>query len=403
MSLGEAPLFYKKPEALAGGLLSGQGGTEFLTDREGIAIAENPDYLSTQLITYLGNKRNLLPFIAAGIERVRKRLHCKKLKTFDVFAGSGIVSRLLKQYSSELYCNDLEEYATVINQCYLTNKEDFPQKEFEEYFSRIRWTLEHEPLREGFISRLYAPQDDANIQKGERVFYTRRNARYLDTARQLIAQVPQQLQKFFLGPLLSEASIHANTAGIFKGFYKNRHTGIGQFGGSNQDALYRIKGEITLPYPVLSNFSCYCQVLNGDANKICESVPEVDVAYLDPPYNQHPYGSNYFMLNLIVQYREPEAISQVSGIPKDWKRSAYNSRPSAVRALAEIIEKIRAKYVLVSFNSEGFISFQEMQGLLQKYGRLEILETSYNVFRGSRNLASRPLHVKEYLYLLEKF
>ncbi|MCX7655522.1 MAG: DNA adenine methylase [Treponemataceae bacterium] len=368
-----------------------------------MGIVENPQYLATQLITYLGNKRNLLPFIAQVIEGVRKRLHYKKLKTFDVFAGSGSVSRLLKQYSSELYCNDLEEYATVINQCYLTNKEDFPQKEFEEYFFRIRWFLEHEPLREGFITRLYAPRDDTNIQKGERVFYTRRNAQYLDTARQLIALVPPYLQKFFLGPLLSEASIHANTAGIFKGFYKNRHTGIGQFGGSNQDALYRIMGHISLQYPVLSNFSCYCQVLNGDANSICESVPEVDVAYLDPPYNEHPYGSNYFMLNLIVQYQEPQLISQVSGIPKDWKRSVYNKRSSALKALEGIIEKIQAKYILVSFNSEGFISFQEMQSLLKKYGQLEILEIPYNVFRGSRNLASRPLHVKEYIYLLEKY
>ncbi|MDR0684304.1 MAG: DNA adenine methylase [Spirochaetaceae bacterium] len=40
--------------------------------------------------------------------------------------------------------------------------------------------------------------------------------------------------------------------------------------------------------------------MNGDSNKIINNIPEVDLAYLDPPYNQHPYGSNYFMLNLIL-------------------------------------------------------------------------------------------------------
>ena len=57
-----------------------------------------------------------------------------------------------------------------------------------------------------------------------------------------------------------------------------------------------------------------------------EQLPPVDVAYLDPPYNQHPYGSNYFMLNLLASGREPaaEELSQVSGIPKNWNRSHYN-------------------------------------------------------------------------------
>ena len=32
---------------------------------------------------------------------------------------------------------------------------------------------------------------------------------------------------------------------------------------------------------------------------------DLDLAYFDPPYNQHPYGSNYFMLNLLVHYRRP--------------------------------------------------------------------------------------------------
>jgi adenine-specific DNA-methyltransferase len=44
----------------------------------------------------------------------------------------------------------------------------------------------------GFISELYAPKDDKNIKADERVFYTSRNAMYIDTVRQIIGKLPQK-------------------------------------------------------------------------------------------------------------------------------------------------------------------------------------------------------------------
>jgi adenine-specific DNA-methyltransferase len=220
--------------------------------------------------------------------------------------------------------------------------------------------------------------------------------------RQLIEKIPAAEQKFFLAPLLSGASVHTNTPGVFKGFYKNRETGRGQYGGSNQDALKRITGDITLPFPVFSNFNCETFVHNQDSNKLIHTLPEVDIAYVDPPYNQHPYGSNYFMLNVIVDYTRPGKTSAVSGIPENWNRSDYNKEGRVLGALTHLVENIKAKFVIISFNSEGFIDSEQMIAMLQKIGRVEVLETWYNVFRGGRNLNSRAIHVKEYLYLLEK-
>ena len=87
-------------------------------------LSENPDFLQSQLITYIGNKRALLPFIQQGIETVQNKLHKEKLNCIDVFSGSGIVARFLKQYSSNLTVNDLEEYSCIINRCYLSNMAD---------------------------------------------------------------------------------------------------------------------------------------------------------------------------------------------------------------------------------------------------------------------------------------
>jgi len=371
-------------------------------------MSESADYLTEQIITYIGNKRSLLDFITKGINTVQKRLGKEKLDIFDVFTGSGIVARHCKQFSNTLIVNDLERYATVTSECYLSNKNEIDMSVLKEIYDGLLKNIENSPLEEGVVTKLYSPKDDNEIKKDERVFYTRRNAMYIDTMRKLIQSIPSQYQKYFLAPLIAKASIHANTSGVFKGFHKNKETGLGQFGGTNSDALSRIKNNIALPFPIFSNFNCNYTVYNGNSNEVVKEVPEMDLAYLDPPYNQHPYGSNYFMLNLILENKYPENISNVSGIPNNWNRSVYNKKQYAYTALSELVKNIKAKFVLISFNSEGFISLNEMKDMLEKIGKLQVLETSYNTFRGCRNLTnlaekgSRNVHVTEYLYLLEK-
>lgn len=343
----------------------------------------------------------MLGLIGEEVKKVQKKLGKEKLKMFDVFSGSGIVARFFKQFSSMLIVNDLENFSRVINQCYLSNEDELDIFLLREYHRRLV-EQSNNGLSKGIISELYAPQDSSNIKPDERVFYTKRNAMYIDTVRKLIEEIPKKEQKFFLAPLLAEASIHANTSGVFKGFYKNKETGIGQFGGKKQNALSRITGDIELPFPVFSNFNCETIIYCGDSSQLVKTAPEVDFAYLDPPYNQHPYGSNYFMLNLILDYGYPEKASKVSGIPENWNRSDFNSKSRALETLASLVENIKSKYVLLSFNSEGFIDTRQMNEMLAKFGRLTALEVKYNAFRGSRNLRGRGIHVKEHFFLLEK-
>ena len=89
---------------------------------ESLPIAENPEYLSRQLITYIGNKRALLGQIGKAVDKVKHRLGKQRLVTFDPFSGSGVVSRFLKANCELLISNDLEDYATLIARCYLSNK-----------------------------------------------------------------------------------------------------------------------------------------------------------------------------------------------------------------------------------------------------------------------------------------
>jgi len=391
---------------------------------QALKLSEKPEFLQNQLITYIGNKRSLLSFIGNGVNEVQARLKKTRLCCLDVFAGSGIVSRYLKQFSLALTVNDLEKYSQIINSCYLKNFSEVDinqlQKKHAELLKKIdRKMAEFEKSENykaaGFISELYAPADEMQIKENERCFYTPYNAAYLDVARQLIEkEVAPDLRNFFIAPLLSEASIHANTAGIFKGFYKNSKTGAGQFGGNGRNALSRIKGKIQLPFPVFSAFECKSRIFSQDANLLVQNPllydkaytddGYFDLAYFDPPYNQHPYGSNYFMLNLLADYKKPDCdtISRVSGIPRDWNRSDYNKKRKVAEVFYELVKNTRAKYILVSFNSEGFILQKDMIDLLSTCGRVKVLESEYNTFRGSRNLKGREIHVKEFLFLVEK-
>ena len=365
-------------------------------------IAEDPDYLTRQLITYIGNKRTLLGHIGIAVERVKQRLGKGKLRVVDLFSGSGVVSRYLKAHASLLISNDIEDYAAVISRCYLRNRSTVDLRALSEMVFELNTKVTDEPFPPGFIEELYAPRDEANITREDRVFYTRENARRIDNYRRLIERVPSEMKDLLLGPLLSEASVHANTAGVFKGFYKNRHTGVGQFGGSGSDALTRILGRIVLEVPVLSLFECEYEVFQEDANALVHKLRGLDLAYIDPPYNQHPYGSNYFMLNLIVRYQRPAHISRVSGIPTDWRRSGYNVRSKALPLLKDLLHSIDASFLLVSFNNEGFIPPERMRRALDELGPVEVIELPYNAFRGSRNFNNRSIHVTEYLFLVER-
>ncbi len=392
---------------------------------------ESPDFLTSQIITYIGNKRTLLENIAAEVSLIQKNLYgsCSsmgRLVCADLFSGSGIVSRMLKQFSRKIYANDLELYSRVTNECYLSNKGDFPKAEYEsckkiieaECASRLRSFLsgndshcrkkklppDNNLKYAGLVSKNYAPLDDDNIQKGERVFYTRENALLIDLYRALIDEVvnDESVKKYFLAPLLAEASVHVNTSGVFKGFYKSKNTGLGSFGGDGKNALGRIMGRVSLKKPVFSDYDSETEIFQRDAVELASELKSLDLAYLDPPYNQHPYGSNYFMLNLIAENKIEGELSQVSGIPRNWNRSVFNRHKDALCALQKIVENLDAKYLILSYNSEGFISFEQMTGMLGSYGDVKTVQITYNTFRGSRNLKARDIHVKEYLFVLKK-
>lgn len=368
------------------------------------------DYLKDQIITYIGNKRKILPFIEGSLNRIG----LKNYHFLDLFSGSGIVSRLAKVHgATKITANDLEYYSSVLNKVFLRNEEG-NKKEFEEAKEAVKglrnkWeTIYGKESVGNWVAENYAPKDDNNIKKGERCFYTHENAIIIDEYLDFIFNTfsdysfSPETSQLLLGALLVESSIHVNTSGVFKGFYKNKQ-GIGQFGGEAKNALSRIMGEINPQFPVFCSNKTENNITKFDANALIEIGNNYDIAYIDPPYNQHPYGSNYFMLNAIAKNEKPTDVSKVSGIPSDWNRSIYNRKEDGVKTVLKNIEDVNSKYVILSYSSEAFLPIREMIGELSKIGLITNLqEINYDVFKGSRNLSKRNNKLQEYLITIRK-
>lgn len=185
-------------------------------------------YFTSHLITYLGNKRSLLSFLKENIDKARHILGKDRITSLDGFSGSGVVSRLLREYSTTLYTNDLEPYVKTINECYLSRLSEIDFSEISKQIKILnRNKFNSTVYSEGIIQKFYAPKNDKNIQRGERVFYTINNAKIIDNIRQQIEKYSLKLKPYLLAQLLIEASIHVNTSGAFKGFYKNKK-GLGK-------------------------------------------------------------------------------------------------------------------------------------------------------------------------------
>jgi len=361
------------------------------------------DFLKKWLITYLWNKRKLIWFIESNIEKIIKEdktLDKDNLIIFDWFAGSWVVSRMLKKYAKKLYVNDYENYSFIINSCYLPDRSNELQKEIEFYINKaneikLKWNW-------WFIYEKYAPKNDNNIKNGERVFFTSYNAKIIDNIRLFIDnEVPVHIKKYILWELIQKASIHNNTSGVFKWFHKKNW--IWHFWWSWENALTRIKWEITLEYPIYYNTWTNVVILQWDTNKKINEIEEkLDITYYDPPYNQHPYWSNYGILNIIANNGWEIQEDWVSWIPKNWYKSEWNKKQESIIALDNLVKNTNSKYIIFSYNNEWIIPINKFKEILEKYWKVEMVEQKYNAYRWSRNLKWRDTHVNELLWILKK-
>jgi len=374
-----------------------------LGETSATALVES-DFVLQPMITYIGNKRKLVPWIMEVVEEIRKKTDGKRFRVMDGFAGSGVVSRALMSLSTDLHSNDMEYYSYVLLKCFLETPSEEQRKRINMHFEKMMKLCQN-PTEIGFITRLYAPKNTMTPVINERVFYTRENAIIIDTLLKYIFSTEEDIRCYLLGPLIIKASINVNTAGVFRGFYKK--DGVGHFGGVGENALERILAPIIPVIPVWSESTCKVECHNSSIVTLLEDFEDdtFDLIYLDPPYNEHPYGSNYFMLNLIALNEEPTEYSKVSGIPITWNKTPFNGRRTAYDIMEILLHGclMKGKHILLSYNNEGLITEEEWVTMFEDLDcNVKKYEKEYDTYHGSRNLDARNKKVVEIMYLITR-
>lgn len=378
-------------------------------------------YLTRHLIAYIGNKRALLGFLHDALSRICTDLDQERVVFLDPFTGSGAVARLARLMGLKVLANDWEFYSYIINRAHLSVNAGEAAELFadnggyEEVFSFLN-NLSPPPETERYISRYYSPQNTAAADyRRERLFYTRENGLRIDGLRSKIEELypgftqeesRRRIEKeLLLASLLYQCATHTNTSGVFKACHKG-------FGGHGKDALKRIMEPIHLEMPVLIDSAERTEVFRLDAAKFLSSCSG-DICYIDPPYNQHQYGSNYHLLNTIALWDKPAAdieldtagvLKNKAAIRRDWvkTKSPYCYKQSAPEAFKELLSAIDSRYLLVSYNTEGIIPFGELTDMLASLGRLDLFTSDYIKYRGGKQSISRKVNNLEFLLVVDR-
>lgn len=415
-------------------------------------------FLTRGLIAYIGNKRSLLPFLGSVFARCAEETGGDGPIGFaDPFAGSGGVSRLARAMGFSVASNDRERYAALIGRCRVVLDPARLEAAFSDWGGSAAAFAALDAFARGerpeaaaafldaapavrrraldafaaadaaapYIARHYAPRDTAAADwRGERLFYTAENGRFLDRAREAVellfpgdpldpgmAEGAADAKSAFLDAVLYQAATRVNTSGVFKACHRG-------FGGHGSDALGRILSPMRLSPPDLVD-GPPARVGAEDAAAFCAKIRKeraplggTDIVYLDPPYNQHQYGSNYHLLTTIARWDKPPVpderdesgfLLDRAGIRSDWKetRSDFCSRPRAAAAFRALLDAMDARFVLLSYNDGGILPLDELRAILEERGSVRVEAVPYVAYRGGKQSATRTERTSEFLFVLD--
>ena len=127
----------------------------------------------------------------------------------------------------------------------------------------------------------------------------------------------------------------------------------------------------------------------------------VDILYIDPPYNNRQYAPNYHLLETIAKYDAPK-IKGTTGLREYAnQKSDFCNKDTAIIALDKIAKTAKYKYLILSYNSEGIMPEKDIMFVLKKYGEVTLQNIDYPRFKSNSNGDSKHKKtIQEQLYIL---
>ena len=307
------------------------------------------------MIKYIGSKRRLVPVLGDLAERTGART------ALDLFTGTTRVAQELKRRGATVTAVDTARYSEVLARCYV--QADACAVNERELGAAIAH-LDALPGREGYFTETFCRRARfLQPHNGARVDAIR------DAIRDDFASSP--LQPILLTSLLEAADRVDSTVGLQMAYLK-------QWAPRSHKPL-----ELRVPALLRGGGTA----LRGDACEIASRVPEVDFAYLDPPYNQHSYYRNYHVWETLVAWDAPEhygVACKRADCRDPATGSAFNSRRTFHDALAGTVGAVRARVLALSHNDESWMSLAELVELCAVRGAVAVLEFDSARYVGAR-------------------
>lgn len=350
---------------------------------------------------YIGNKEN----IVANIYQILLSQGINGNSFFDFFSGTTNVAKFYKNKGYRVECCDKLFMSFCLQKAYIENNQD-PQFSkllkiihcqtellFNTPLDIIVSYLNSIPPIEGFIYHNYTPTGTSGL-KQPRMYFSDDNGKKIDAIRQQIEvwrdmQLLTEYEYFILiSCLIETVSFYSNVAGVYAAFSKK------------WDAR-AIKPLVLRPINTLDNGKKNIAHW-GDSLSIIDKI-NVDVLYLDPPYNERQYLPNYHLIETIARYDNPE-IRGVTGM-REYKseKSTFCNAETALRDLEVVIKNANYKYLVMSYNTEGIMKQNDIVSMMSNYGSVVVEQFEYARYKSNNNGLSKTVHnVYEQLYILTK-
>ncbi len=308
------------------------------------------------MIKYLGSKRTLVPAIldvVAAVPGART--------VVDLFSGTARVGHALKAAGYRVRANDHLAYAHALARCYVEADRETHGRDAE----RLVAELSALPGRAGWFTETFCER--------ARYFQPRNGAR-IEAIREAIARkaLPPVLEAVLLVSLMEAADRVDSTTGVQMAYLKQWAP--------------RAHKELSLRVPaLLPRAAAGAGSAHGLDALDAAAALDGDVAYLDPPYNQHSYLGNYHVWETLVRWDAPAVYgTAMKRTDCRERRSPFNSRRRFRETYARLVAAVRAPVLIASFNDEGFLTRAELEALLATRGRVAVLAYDYKRYVGAQ-------------------
>jgi len=347
---------------------------------------------------FIGNKEKLLEQIYQAVlsTKIKDGIFC------DLFSGTSNVGRFFKEKGFKIISSDLLYFSYVLQKAYISNNIEPKFTKLLKIIKAPKNNLFSSPLESvrnylnnlkginGFIYKNYTEKGTKN-KKYKRKYFIAEDR--IDAMRTKIEEWKEKKMinknEYFilLASLIESVPFYANISGVYAAFLKQY----------DPRALKRFEIKSIKFYLGKKSHIVY----NKNSMNLLNDL-NVDILYIDPPYNNRQYAPNYHILETIAKYDNPK-IKGATGLRNyENQKSDFCNKETSLMALDHIAKTAKYKYLILSYNSEGIMLEKDIMFTLKKYGRVTLQRVDYPRFKSNNNGNSKHKKtVQEQLYILE--